>query len=493
MLRLINTRKVSDAWNHKHIGSLSSAVCNRQWPQARLDTAGMAPQRGAKACRLCVAHNLCEWDSQDSKFLGTLTHRLWTCPVLEPKRRECVPGYLLRKVSRLLRPDDTLPPSEVLLYTRALHRSIEPLIRKAPCEATFEWHVKPHASGVPPGRVYADGSRLFAEHKYCDLVYRQGWAFAVISDEGIVVASASGNTPWWAVGIHAAELWALLNASLTAHPGCPFFIDCKAVQLGTRNGSSWMTAPSRKFGRAWSPLSVAFDENSELVHWMPAHCTAKSVGYAHLSDGSKMTHTDLESNDLVDALAKAQARKSPPTLSERSLIVTTSDLVTDIARWIGVCTEYANHFPMRSPEGGLMHVRDSQAKKKVYRPRIGRNIAMGVADCSATVPSPCWLPSPGPSAPESSHSVLFPKVKRGPEGLGPDGSRPFKRPRTSERQVENRSNAMFREHWRASRDQRVQLVAPPISAADRLQAMRDRILSRKKICVRDGSLLKPVA
>ena len=43
VLRLINIRKVSDAWNHKHIGSLSSAVCNRQWPQARLDTAGMAP------------------------------------------------------------------------------------------------------------------------------------------------------------------------------------------------------------------------------------------------------------------------------------------------------------------------------------------------------------------------------------------------------------------------------------------------------------------
>ena len=96
----------------------------------------------------------------------------------------------------------------LLLYTRALHKSIEPQIAKPPGNDSFTWHIKPPSDGIPLGRVYTDGSRLFAEHKYCNLAARQGWAFAVLDVDGFVLAAASGRTPWWAVGIHATELWA---------------------------------------------------------------------------------------------------------------------------------------------------------------------------------------------------------------------------------------------------------------------------------------------
>ena len=43
LYRLVNTRKLNtSAWNQEHIGSLCSAVANRQWTQVRLAATGLA-------------------------------------------------------------------------------------------------------------------------------------------------------------------------------------------------------------------------------------------------------------------------------------------------------------------------------------------------------------------------------------------------------------------------------------------------------------------
>ena len=133
--------------------------------------------------------------------------------MLEPFRAEMVPKHILQKVRSLLKDGHTLPPNQILLYTRALHKSLVPRIRPAPEGETFQWNVYPPHDGIPHGRVYMDGSRLYAEHKYCNLIARQGWAFAVLDVDAVVIAAASGRTPQWANGIHATELWALLRAA----------------------------------------------------------------------------------------------------------------------------------------------------------------------------------------------------------------------------------------------------------------------------------------
>ena len=470
----------SDSWNQQHIGALCSAVANRQWPQARLVDANLAPGTASRACRLCVEHGLCTRDSQDRRFHGTLVHRLWTCPVLEPYRREHVPMHLYNKVHSMLREDGTLPPDHLLLYTRALHKSIEPQITKPPSEESFTWHVPPPSDGIPPGRVYADGSRLFAEHKYCDLIARQGWAFAVLDSEGVVIAAASGRTPWWAVGIHATELWALLNASQHACPGSPFFTDCKAVQVGTKNGKAWMTSPARKFGRAWSPLSIAIEGDEQAIIWMPAHCDSSSVGEASLSDGTKMTRIDRIGNDTVDMLAKADARQAPPSLGERRIIADTSNLVKDIAQWIGRCTVLANHFPFTSADGTKKHIRDSDAKKRVSRQKPLRGklpVARPKPPSPNSVTSLLSVPSfsPQPSNKTGKPQAVFhdyatPILK---------GNRVPKRKRPTSKDAEDRENASFHTHWRAFRDQRLQLVTPTVSATDRLKALRERVLAKR--------------
>ena len=112
-----------------------------------------------------------------------------------PQRNESVPSKLLQKVTSMLRDDFTLPTGDVLFFNRALHKSLESQLAQAPQCESFNWHVPPPRGGVPLARVYADGSRLFAEHRYCGLAARQGWAFVIVDDDGRVLASASGNTP----------------------------------------------------------------------------------------------------------------------------------------------------------------------------------------------------------------------------------------------------------------------------------------------------------
>ena len=58
------------------------------------------------------------------------------------------------------------------------------------------------------------------------------------------------------------------------------------------------------------------------------------------------------------------------------------------------------------------------------------------------------------------------------------GKRVPKRKRPTSKDVEDRQNASFHMHWRASRDQRLQLVTPVVSATDRLKALRERVLAK---------------
>ena len=119
-------RAQSSSWNQQHVVALCSALASRQWPQAKLAEANLATPPTSRSCRLCVARGLCDRDTSDRRFAGTLVRRLWTCQVTEPQRQELVPAYSLSIVRNLLRDDGTLPPSHVLLYTRALHRSSNP-------------------------------------------------------------------------------------------------------------------------------------------------------------------------------------------------------------------------------------------------------------------------------------------------------------------------------------------------------------------------------
>ncbi len=315
----------------------------------------------------------------DPRFLGTEVHRIYTCPVLQPFREQHAPRWLLREVQSLLRENGgVLDLWAVLKYTRALVPLLFSRMRAPPRGETFEWLVEP-PGGMVDGETFVDGSRLFAEHDLFNTCARHGWAFTTYDDDGKVSAAARGRPPAWVEGIHATELYGLLQAVTHSSPQSSFLIDCLAVKQGTRSGPVWAAAPSRRLARAWCPLAAALDEGSERVEWMPAHCSAS------LGNGLPLTAYHVEGNAHVDRSAKAVARRDRPPLKDVEL-VRREAMVSDIARWVGKATAFANHFPAPAvDEGGgakRRYWRDTEASKLPNRAARKRKAA------AAQVPEP---------------------------------------------------------------------------------------------------------
>ena len=79
------------------------------------------------------------------------------------------------------------------------------------------------------GTAYTDGS--FLDGPIPELA-RGGWSFAVLNEQGTIVAAACGVPPPWIKDIGGAEAWAVLQAGLRATPGkLSYMIDCQPCVL----------------------------------------------------------------------------------------------------------------------------------------------------------------------------------------------------------------------------------------------------------------------
>ena len=88
-------------------------------------------------------------------------------------------------------------------------------MKAAAKEASVRWVVEPEG-GMLEGTAYSDGS--FLDGPISELA-RGGWAFAVLSDDGKIVASAYGVPPPWIKDIGGgAEAWGVLQVGLRAAP-----------------------------------------------------------------------------------------------------------------------------------------------------------------------------------------------------------------------------------------------------------------------------------
>ena len=349
--------KDSEGWGPRERGALRSAFTGRQWPQARLCQAKRVTH---PACRLCVATGRCADDDCTPQFAGTLLHRVLSCPATQPFRDELAPGWIKTLSERFVRQGYSLPPAEAVLVTRALAPSPAALIDDPPAEATFRWIVPPPEEGLPAGStLYADGSRLFAEHKYFGMAARHGWAVVALNAQGRFVASASGVPPSWADGIFGAELWGLWQALRISGPGEQYRVDCLSVSTGVQKGIDWATSGDRKLGRLWGWVGEAFEGRTDDVAWMPAHVGDKSVGHRTLSNGQSLTPVDVAANDYVDGKAKAEARAIQPPRSQLWAIVLRSIRLNEAALWLGRITALANRFPIDGPDGKKRYIRDS--------------------------------------------------------------------------------------------------------------------------------------
>ncbi len=66
------------------------------------------------------------------------------------------------------------------------------------------------------GTVYPDGSLL--DGNEVQQVGRLGWGFAVVNNDGVVIASAHGRPPEWITDTAGAEAWAIPQPPPPAPP-----------------------------------------------------------------------------------------------------------------------------------------------------------------------------------------------------------------------------------------------------------------------------------
>ena len=227
---------------------------------------------------------------------------------------------------------------------------------------TFRWHAMP-AGDVPLHcRVFTDGSLLGGGWQGCAAL---GWAFVVLDDEDAVVCAAYGVPPKWFDSIQGAELWDVRMALGKVLFPASVFTDCKTVQVGVRQDQQWAQSAKRRYARLWTVLQTSLEEqgSAEVVHWMPPHTSAKSVGNVFCSDYSILTQAMRSANDMADMLAKAAAEGNSIGASARKWLKVRLDQAQELAIFVGRLTHLAG--ALRRADGTV--ARDSTGSVQARR------------------------------------------------------------------------------------------------------------------------------
>ena len=303
--QLLNTKVKDDEWNGKHKAGLRSAAAGRQFTQARVMLCGWADHDRCLVCLNDLVESESPYDGSKKRTIrepvvassdqierapvGDIAHRLWTGGCLKVLR------------NKKARADDVMVASTCMVrghpaWERGL--MVRPPLpkRKQSKVETFNWHVKPPQLPVH-GNVYPDGSFLDGITVETG---RGGWAFAVLNDDGVVIAAAYGVPPPWVQGIEGAEAWALFQSLLITLPSLSkYWPDCLPVYLAVKKGPELALDPRNVLARVHGMLLTALeDAPADVVGWMPSHLTIKDLNLqlATKSDASLVGRVDLEGN-----------------------------------------------------------------------------------------------------------------------------------------------------------------------------------------------------
>ena len=123
------------------------------------------------------------------------------------------------------------------------------------------------------------------------------------------------------------------------------------------HSKEWAQSAKRRYARIWTVLRASLDgvDGAEIVHWMPAHSSAESVGSAVCSNGATLTEAMRCANEMADRLAKRAAEGNRVGAVTRSWLKSRFVQAKELAIFVGRLTHRAGAHP--GPDGAL--VRDS--------------------------------------------------------------------------------------------------------------------------------------
>ena len=445
--------KTTDQWAAQHQGAFKSLFCGRQWTQQRLFKAGLVEDNMCKLCR--------HFPGGDQ--VGTALHR-HVCPALARFRELNQPQWLF---DHLVRDGHQLTNGVRLALTRGLVPHLCAPVRDDHLFDSFWWHKRPFHNHIPSGcLIFTDGSLIDGklEKPYQSL----GWAFVVITSDGVLVAAAYGVPPKWVDTIQGAELWAVQMALQTVQFPSKLYTDCNSVRLGVQFSDQWAGSAKRRFARIWTVIHSAVEDNPSVVQWIPAHTAESSIGQKKCSDGLFVSEDYWSANQLADILAKDAAECIRIFEQDLRRIHAYENGVLELVKYLGLLTHEANNF--RLPDGSYMRDSEALVKRKRRKKRVVQN------DRSPTIMSKSVGKVVKRSTSGRWQSVYSASSTAPAKGIG-KGNRA--RAASLHKVREAREQADFMSWWREGSVSRLQPKkedAP--SAKERLDALRQRLAAK---------------
>ena len=218
-------------------------------------------------------------------------------------------------------------------------------------------------------------------------------------------------------------------------------------------------------------MANILDDCTDSVAWLPAHCSDSAIGDRELSNGRKFDAVDLTMNALVDTWAKSEATAAAPSRCDFKVVEETTDLVDCLARWIGLCTREANHFPAPEHFERAKFIRDTTASSRRSAKAKSGPVFSPVAAVKREAPSSTGI-SFVPALSSTCDQCQSERV------CVRDCFSLAKRAKLTCKQVERKTDAVFFEHWHERKRLAPAFSSPPVSASARLEALRARVIAR---------------
>ena len=233
------------------------------------------------------------------------------------------------------------------------------------------------------------------------------------------------------------------------------------------------TTANRTLARVWNIIFSALDGDNDIaqlvnhrVIWMPSHRAVAAIGYVFKSNGKFITAIDWRANRLVDVLARlgAQQHCAPDlAISTFNRALAAAEFLAALA---GTVTHRANHHVIdvlhKSGEQGHSVVRDSCPGVRPFK-NVKRMRAVEGNDkpCTAT----CQVSEVHPG----TCSSLVPRM-RSVQALR------AAKDKKARKEAEFRNEDLFQASWRENRAKRPAPIPPPMTAKERIEVLRRRIL-----------------
>eukprot|EP00973_Karenia_brevis_P087820 12181793-Karenia_brevis.AAC.1 len=142
-LRQLLHQRDTETWGPKQKSALRSVLASRQWPQARLFSAGLVEDASCRLCQNLPEDAFLPRLDASARRQGCLLHRSWLCPALQVGRTQQAPSAEYAHVCMNVTAAGSLDSSMLALYTRGLLLRDTSMLPADPPYETFIWHVQP--------------------------------------------------------------------------------------------------------------------------------------------------------------------------------------------------------------------------------------------------------------------------------------------------------------------------------------------------------------